>query len=155
MSWLTSQTLKRLIRRNANRETKQAFLGVFPIDKLPLRLKQYPTFLIINTQSHNLGGEHWFTIFISRQRIGEIFDSAAQPVDPRVKRWLTHFTRTWTRNRLMFQAPLSSLCGAFALYYILNRLKHTSMHSVLFPYGSKPIDDRYVLNFFHRLRKYV
>ena len=153
MSWLSNQTLKRVIQRNANRETKHAFLGVFSIDRLPLRLKQYPTFLIVNTQSHNLGGEHWFTIFISRKRIGEIFDSAAQAVDPRVKRWLNYFTRTWTRNRLTFQAPLSSLCGAFALYYILNRLKHTSMHSVLFPNGDKPINDHYVLDYFHRLRK--
>lgn len=153
MSWLTNHTLEKLIKLNADRQTKQAFLGVFPITKLPHRLKQYPTFLIINTQAHNLGGEHWYTVFISDKRIGEIFDSAARPVDRRLKRWLTSFTRTWTRNRRAFQAPFSTLCGAFALYYILNRLHHSSMKSVLFPYRNKAINDRFVLDFFHQLRK--
>ena len=152
MSWLTNHDLKRLIAKNGDSSTKQAFLGVFPITKLPTRLNYYPTFLVINTQAHNLGGEHWFTIFITKQRHGELFDSAARPVDRRVKRWLNEFTHTWTRNELTYQKPFSSLCGAFALYYILNRLHYPSMQSTLYQ-RQKAIDDRFVLDYFRRLRK--
>ena len=155
MSWLTNHALKKLILKNADQQTKHAFLGVFPINKLPSHLSNYPTFLIINTQTHNLGGEHWFTIYISRKGIGEIFDSAAKPVDSRVKRWLNRFTRTWTRNTLIYQAPFSSLCGAYAVYYILNRLHYPSMRSLLSPYINhrKAIDDNFILGYYQRLQK--
>ena len=86
MSWLTNHAIKRIVKKNADHQTRNAFLDVFPINKLPTRLNKYPIFLVVNTQSHNLGGEHWFTVYISRKGVGEIFDSAAKPVDRRVRR---------------------------------------------------------------------
>ena len=154
MSWLTNHTIKRVLKRNANRETKEAFLGVFPINKLPSRITNYPVFLVINTQTDNLSGEHWFTIFISRKGIGEIFDSAAKPVERRIRRWMNLFSRSWTRNRLIYQKPLSSLCGAYAVYYILNRLHYPTMRTLLFPSRRrKPINDNFISSYYQELRK--
>lgn len=153
MSWLTNHMIKRVIKRNADFQTRQAFLNIFPINKLPRQIKNYPIFLVVNTHTDNLSGEHWFTIFISRKGIGEIFDSAAQPVQRNVQRWMNQFCRKWSRNRLSYQAPLSSLCGAYAIYYILNRLHYPSMQSLLAPYQRKPIDDHFILNYYQHLQK--
>lgn len=133
MSWLTSQQLEKLVLRYGDQPTKDAFLGVFPIDKLPTEVKRYPILLIVNTDTSNLGGEHWFALYISSQRRGEIFDSAAQPVDLRTRLWLNHFAHRWRRNHYVYQSLFSPICGAYVLYYILNRLRYASMEEVLFP----------------------
>ena len=149
MSWLTNQQLEKAILQYVDIDTKKAFLGVFPLDKLPTVIKRYPVLLIVNTHPSNLGGEHWFAIFISKLRYGEIFDSAAQPIDLRVRKWLNVFTNGWKRNELMFQSLFSSLCGAYVLYYVLNRLRYSSMHQLLFP--KQRINDLFIRNWYHKL----
>ena len=77
MSWLSTKDLIDKVKRNADGATLAAFHGVFPIDELPSAVPHYPFFMIVNTQSHNLPGEHWITIFIDADRRGDIFDSLA------------------------------------------------------------------------------
>jgi hypothetical protein len=152
MSWLTNHQLDQLVKRYGDEKTKDAFLGVFPIDKLPTEIKNYPTLLIVNTQTHNLGGEHWFALFISSQHRGEIFDSAVQPIDLRTLRWLNRFARHWTRNRLIYQSPLSATCGAYVLYYVLNRLRYSTMKEVLMPKQLKrPLNDSFIQDWHRNL----
>lgn len=122
MSWLSASDLKRKIARNASPSTLYAFHGVFPLDKLPFAVPRYPYFMIVNTQSHNLPGEHWIVIYIDHNRLGEIFDSLALPIAQPLIRWMNQFTRSFTKSHLTYQHPLSSKCGAFALYFILHRL---------------------------------
>ena len=64
MSWLSGAELKNKILRNGSSVTLQAFHGVFAMDKLPFAVPYYPFFMIVNTQSHNLPGEHWIAVFI-------------------------------------------------------------------------------------------
>ena len=153
MSWLTNHQLEQFVQQYGDERTKAAFLGVFPIDALPHEIHDYPILLIVNTQPQNLKGEHWFALYISSQRVGEIFDSAALPVDLRISRWLNRFAHRWTRNHLIYQSPLSPICGAYALYYILNRLNTNSMKDVLFPkHLNKHINDSFIQDWYHKLR---
>ena len=122
MSWLTANQLKYKIERNASPSTLQAFHGVFSIDQLPFAVPHYPYFMVVNTQSHNLPGEHWIAVFIDKDKRGEVFDSLALPIAQPLIRWLNRFSRTFTTSHLMYQHPLSSKCGAFVLFYILHRL---------------------------------
>ena len=122
MSWLTGKQLETKILKNADPETRKAYGGVFSIDQLPFAIPQYPYFMIINTQSHNLPGEHWKTVFIDREKRAEVFDSLALPLSNILIRWLNRFTRSFSVNRLFYQHPLSPSCGAFSLYFVLNRL---------------------------------
>lgn len=152
MSWLTNHQLNRLVQRYGDEKTNDAFLGTFPIDKLPSEMKQYPILLIVNTQAHNLEGEHWFALFISSDRRGEVFDSSAQPVDLRIRRWLNRFARHWRRNQRIYQQPFSPICGAYVLYYILNRLHHSSMEDVLFPKElNNHLTDSFILDWYRNL----
>ena len=154
MSWLTNHQLERAVTRYGNAETKQAFLGAFPIDKLPTDVKTYPILLIVNSQSYNLGGEHWFALFISSHGCGELFDSSAQPVDLRINRWLNRFTRKgWIRNHFIYQSPFSPIFGAYVLYYILNRLQHPSMKEVLMPkvLNHQHVNDKFLQDWYRKL----
>ena len=127
MSWLSGKKLSDKVKRNASSKVKDAFHGVFPIDELPSFLPHVPIFIIVNTQSHNLQGQHWKTIYINAKREGEIFDSLAQPPSELLVRWMNRFTRRWTTNRKIYQKDTTTTCGAFALYYILKRLDYPSL----------------------------
>lgn len=154
MSWLTNTQLEKLVELYADDNTKAAFLGVFPINQLPTEVKDYPVLLIVNTQTHNLDGEHWFSIFISKERRrGEVFDSALQPIDIRVMHWLNRFAHQWRRNHLIYQSPLSPICGAYALYFVLNRLHYPSMKELLLPreLNYHPINDSFIQEWYEKL----
>ena len=158
INWLSNSQLENLVERYGDDETKAAFLGVFPINQLPTEVKDYPVLLIVNTQAHNLGGEHWFSIFISKQRRrGEVFDSARQPTDIRLMRWLNRFANQWRRNQLIYQTPFSPICGAYALYFVLNRLHQPSMKEVLLPQklNYHPINDSFIKEWFEKLTSHA
>ena len=151
MSWLTNHQLEQAVERYGDDKTKEAFLGAFPIDRLPTTVKTYPVLLIVNSQSHNLGGEHWLALFISPQQRGELFDSAAQPVDLRINRWLNRFsTKRWIRNHVIYQSPFSPICGAYVLYYVLNRLHHPSMKELLMV-NHHHINDSFIKEWYDKL----
>ena len=127
MSWLTSIELEKLILRHSDNVTKHAFLGIFSMDKLPRYLPHLPILFIVNTDSSNLPGEHWKAVYISSDKIGEVFDSLALPIGIYLQRWMNTFARKWTVTKVRVQNPLSATCGAFTLYFVLNRLKQKSM----------------------------
>ena len=131
MSLLDGQTIIDKIRLNADEKTLHAFYDVRSIDDLPDSIPYYPIFIIINTHTKNLPGEHWKVIFIDKFRNGEIFDSLAIPVNLYVSRWMNKFTRKWRRNLFAYQHPLSTTCGAFAIYYVMHRLNVTDQDAFL------------------------
>jgi len=130
MSWLSDRQLIDKIRRNADEKTWRVFNGVYPIDQLPEFVSHYPIFIIINTDTHNLGGNHWKAVFIDEKRRGEVFDSLALSMNEMLVRWMNRFTRSWKCNRKSYQHPFSATCGAFVLYFILTRLNAPSLDSV-------------------------
>ena len=111
IKWLTTRDLEDFIAVFADKPTKAAFLGVLPIDRLPLSITYLPVLFIVNTNSSNLPGQHWKAIYVSSHRIGEVFDSLATPVSIQLEQWLNAFTRRWTLSRVILQNPLSPTCG--------------------------------------------
>ena len=93
MSWLTDEDIIRKVRRNGDKKCEEAFYGVYPLDRLPKFIPQLPLFIVVNTHTANLEGEHWKTIFIDKNRRGEVFDSLAQPMNAILIRWMNRFTR--------------------------------------------------------------
>ena len=130
MSWLSDGDIKRKIRLNGDSATQKAFLGVFPIDDLPFSLPSYPAIFVVNTQSHNLPGEHWIAIFIDQQRRGEVFDSLALPPSLLLTQWMNRFCRSWRRNHFSYQHPFSAACGSFVIYFVLHRLRVSHLNDI-------------------------
>lgn len=147
MSSLSDAQMVHVIRKFAPPETKKAFLGVFPINRLPERITQYPAIMIVNTQSHNLPGEHWLSVYISKERYGEVFDSLGLPLSNRLSRWLNKFTKKWRTSRRVYQNPLSDKCGAYALYYVFNRIQNHKLHLTTSPI----VNDEIVMVFYNTL----
>lgn len=123
MSWLSGETIQRIVLRHADEATRQAFHGVYSIDTLPTAIPHRPIFIVLNTHPQNLNGEHWKVIFIRKDKRAEVFDSLAQPLNIPTQQWLKKHTRQWKSNARAFQHPLSSTCGAFVLYFIFHRLR--------------------------------
>lgn len=134
MSWLSNEQICEKVRKNGDVKTKEAFYGVYPIDELPQYIPHLPIFIVVNTHTHNLEGEHWKTVFINEKRHGEVFDSLAQPMNNLLVRWMNRFTRRWKTNRKVYQHSKSTTCGAYALYYILKRLDCPSLDNFLKPF---------------------
>ena len=132
MSWLSGVEMEEKIKQHADKATRNAFHGVFSMDRLPFAVPHYPFFMIINTHSHNLPGEHWKTVFIDKDKRGEVFDSLALPLSNTLIRWLNCFTRSFHVNHLAYQHPLSPTCGAFAVFYVLHRLNDSDCVSSMF-----------------------
>ena len=124
MSWLTDRQLIHCVKRNADMATLLAFQGVHMIDKLPQAVTHYPCLLIVNTQAFNTPGEHWIAAFIGENRRGEIFDSLAISIPALLLRWMNRYTISFRRNTLQYQHASSSRCGAYVIFYVLNRLKN-------------------------------
>lgn len=153
MSWLSSKQIQDKVKKNASEEVKNAFYGVYPIDKLPDSIPHLPIFIVVNTDTHNLDGEHWKTIFINKDRYGEVFDSLAQPMSNLLIRWMNRYTRRWKKNYKVYQHSRSTTCGAFALYYILKRLDHSSFYSFTQTFSrSIPKNECLVQSFYNVLK---
>ena len=153
MSWLSDKNIVRKIRNNADPTTLHAFFGVYPIDKLPDFVPFLPIFIVVNTHTHNLKGQHWKTIFIDKNRCGEVFDSLAQPMNNLLVRWMNRFTRKWKTNRKVYQHARSTTCGAFALYFILKRLDFPSLDAFTHSFShSINANERLVRSFYEALK---
>ena len=153
MSWLSTEDLLRKVKRNSNSDISKVFHGVYPIDKLPKFVSHRPYLIIVNTHTHNLEGEHWICVFINDNREGEVFDSLANVPNAILSQWLNRFTCRWKRNECIYQSPLSATCGAYVLYYCLNRLNFDTLQDFLQTFTKKPlVNDILVLDFYDRLK---
>ena len=133
MSWLTADELEHAVDCcSGNTTVKRAFRGVYPHNKLPTFIrpiaKGLPLTLIVNTDTHNLPGRHWISIYIGPDGQGEIFDSLATAPSAYVARFLSKHCKRWTTNRpLIYQHPFSSYCGVYVLLHVLQRHKYNSL----------------------------
>ena len=135
MSWLSAATLEQAVNQCANSsEVRRAFRGVYPHNHLPTTTTpvtkfRLPCTLIVNTDTHNLPGRHWISIYIDIQRHGEIFDSLMTPPSAHVIRFMERYCQRWTMNHLIYQHPLSSYCGVYVLLHVLQRHAYDSLGS--------------------------
>lgn len=153
MSWLSDNDIVEKVRKNADTKASIAFFNVYPIDKLPDFVPYLPIFIVVNTHTHNLQGEHWKTIFINENRYGEVFDSLAQPMNDLLIRWMNRFTRRWKTNRKVYQHPKSTTCGAFALYYVLTRLDYPSLDAFTQSFSASINDNECLVRSFYEKLK--
>ena len=156
VNWLTGVDLDRLIVKNADADTHAAFIGVYAVDTLPVRISHLPTLLIVNSDTSNLAGKHWRAIHIDVNRRGEVFDSLAVPVSPFLEAWLNSVTDKWTCSETIIQHPLIPSCGAFALHFVLHRLSVPDLMIYTNTYytgGMFTKNEAFIRNFVHSLKK--
>ena len=91
------------------------FAGVFAVDKVPHYNSSYS--FIVNNQSSNLPGQHWLAVSIKNNN-AFIFDPLGLPPPSQ----LTHQLRAYKihYNTEQYQPTNSTLCGQFALSWLIN-----------------------------------
>ena len=149
MSWLTNHEIVRIVQCMGNQATRDAFLGVFALNKLPQRLEQRPAFLIVNTQTDDLPGRHWLCLMVFDDGYGEVFNSAGLPPPSDIARWMNGMTLEWMYNQETYQAPGTATCGAYCVYVILNRLQFSSLAQTLQPFTTSPnVNERLIMYYY-------
>ena len=147
-NWLTTQDLCYFIERFADEKTKSAFLGVFPINHLPKRITHLPILFILNTHTDNLPGQHWKAVYVAKDGNGEIFDSLASPISLKLSNWMNVFTKKWIASTLILQNPVSPSCGAYVLYYVMMRLRHSNFNDCIALFSPNLIDNDKLMKLF-------
>ena len=59
--------------------TRGVFQGVYPSDKLPASVSQYPALFIANVDTSDKPGSHWVAFYFAKEQEGEFFDSYGAP----------------------------------------------------------------------------
>ena len=130
---------------------RDMYRGAFPHDRLPdLDLGHLPAMVVVNTDSHNLPGRHWISIYIDEDRHGEVFDPLATPLGNHVIRFMNTWARSWLTNSNMYQHPHSRSCGVFVLYHLANRLCYPSLSAVLQTLSVIPLENEVIMSAFYR-----
>lgn len=116
--------------------TNNHFRGVYPIDLLKPKSElktRYDNFFICNTQKQSEKGEHWIVIYIDKlQNIGEYFDSYGMEPLKTFKEFLNDNTVVWYRSQKILQAPFSSVCGQYCIFYVYHRCLGMSLNDIIY-----------------------
>ena len=118
--------------------TKHAFKGVYSSDTLPKKIKERPCALVVNTDKEHEPGSHWTAIYLDENGTGEYFDSYGLfPLSDHVLDFLNkHSQHKWTFNRIQLQHAITTMCGAYCIFFIMYRCRY-----------NKPIQDTIELMF--------
>lgn len=100
----------------------RSFLGVYASDMLPHHHITKPGTVIVNADSHDLGGSHWLAIHIAGPRYAAplfYFDSyGVSPFVPTVQDFLRRNAASlWDYNRRQLQGLHSSVCGQYCCLF--------------------------------------
>jgi len=96
------------------------FVGVFPLNKLPQALRA-PANLIVNTDTHNLPGEHWLGVSYQKDGTVYAFDSFGF-FYPRILRvYLNKIRRTRPviYNRIHYQSIHEQTCALYCIAWLI------------------------------------
>jgi hypothetical protein len=106
------------------------FIGCFPCDVIP-KCSNFPSLFILNTDSSNLKGTHWFAVREDETTI-EVFDSLKlKKYSPEIEKYLSQKKTVRIRK---LQPNKSFFCGLYSCYFVLSR-NCSSLKTVLKPFS--------------------
>ena len=92
----------------------------------------HPSASVINTDPSTKPGQHWVAVYITRDGVGEYFDSYRQPPSlSSITTFLKQNTRQTVHNRTNLQGPLSAVCGQYSMFFLLHRCRNIHMDTIV------------------------
>lgn len=128
---------------------KNNFIGVFPSDVFPKKIKLIPSAIIFNLSKHYEAGTHFVSVIILKKKI-LFFDSLG---DELKNKSIMNFIRKFKNKKkyIQFKIPLqssrSSFCGIFALAFIKAILNKDENFFQNFEFLNDDRNDKIVLNY--------
>ena len=126
----------REIRSILRSKLGSSFLGVFASDQVPEKVETLPAALVVNTDPSNKPGTHWVAVYIDSNNSADYFDSyGLKPKIPSVLQ-LLEACDDWAYNGKQIQGYISSVCGHYSVYFLLQRANGMSMDAILQKFGN-------------------
>jgi hypothetical protein len=140
---MDSLTIKKLLK------TFSCFKGVFPSDMLPYKAS-LPINIIVNTDPSHMPGEHWVSISINKNGIGEYFDSFGLPPFKRdIIDFLEKKCEKWSYNQYSLQNIKSNTCGHYCVLNVIYRCQGLSNKRFLLNFNNNTLNnDKRMKNIF-------
>lgn len=116
----------------ANSLTKKKFQGVYAYDEIPkIKRKDTKQFFVFNTDPSHKSGSHWVCAMINSKRGGKniFFDSYGYA--PKKHRFKSFLKNNYTFNSKTLQHPLSSTCGQWCIFFILEKCKGKTLPQIV------------------------
>ena len=104
--------------------------GIYPIDKLPM-FTHLAKFYFINSDPSFLPGKHWVCVFSPNSSHPEFFDSLGRAPSAYSDAIPIFLGEKYVYNSIRLQAPNSSTCGLYCLYYLYHRLRGHTFFEIL------------------------
>lgn len=114
--------------------------GVYPLDRIPRRVKSKPIFFIVNTHKAKYKGEHWIAIYIPVKGCAVYFDSyGLPPHHTQIKTFLKNNCSKYIYNRRQLQSSVSTVCGEFCCMFLLYKCREKNLKSFYKRFGTKSL----------------
>jgi hypothetical protein len=112
--------------------TRGIYLGCYPADLIPHSENiSFPYCVVVNEDaSDGGGGTHWVTLFAWSRKEIDYFDSYARSPVPEIAAYLSQFERVNVNNKCL-QLGVSSVCGQYCLYVLVQQCKHKHLFTII------------------------
>ncbi len=154
--WLNTSDINNVLRRYEKKYNHFKYFGALPIDfekkrkkkcisgelcKLNLKklMNNYKSFgVVFNTDPHNKGGEHWFSMYIDLVGINRdkptiyYFDSALNPMQKEIKKFVKKIKKQYRKKKnneidFLFNDERhqygNTECGIYSIHFLIEMLK--------------------------------
>lgn len=120
------------ILENDSRVNNHNFLGVFPIDKIPVEAEKYPCCCVVNTKPHTDPGEHWICFLKTEDNRGIYFDSFGFPPYnlPQIGQVMESCDQ-FTFNNTQLQSLYSTVCGQYTIFVLCHLSRGYTMEHIV------------------------
>ena len=117
------------------------FVGVFPCDYIPDLNRGEG--VIVNTDTHNKGGEHWVAIYMSPTGSMEYFDPfGLPPLVPHIREYINGSNHIFfSYSTIQLQDPSSTSCGGHCIAFIKHRLSDLPFEALLAHFTTSLLDN--------------
>lgn len=130
------------------------FLGVFPIDLIPLSAMKFPCCLVVNTQDSKREGLHWVAVMKTENRLGVYFDSFGYPPLPEIGELFDNCI-DYQFNDTRLQSSLSTVCGQYVIFALTHLARGFTLENIvnLLHEGDQHASDAFIYNYIKK--KYI
>ena len=108
--------------------------GLYPSDKLPASVSQYPALFMANVDTSDKPGSHWVEFHFIKKQKGEFFDSYGAPPSKYSETFTTFLnsnSNQWIFNTVTLQSIYSKDCGHNCLHFAVYRSRQISMSTIV------------------------
>ena len=122
---------------NSDIITRNQLAGILAIDQLDsVGFFVRPCFFVFNSAPSWEAGRHWLCLYMPQKLDSpiEFFDSEAKPIsyyDKSLETFIMRFASSYMYSSVRVQAPHSSTCGAYVLFFACHRCRDISFVNIV------------------------